>query len=57
MNRRGFMQSNHNAGLFGEGINPLKGWPQPGRFIPLTRGTIAIEYAEIWFRRIEVKAL
>jgi len=24
------VQSNHNAGLFGEGINPLKGWPQPG---------------------------
>lgn len=126
------VQSNHNAGLFGEGINPLKGWPQPGdpgyrgggpgragapppvepttgrfvkdgnfelldqwntieviwqgdraahivngrtvnvatrlqqpdpqnpgQFIPLTRGKIAIEieYAEIWFRRIEVKAL
>jgi hypothetical protein len=31
----------------------------PGKFIPLTRGKIAIEieYAEIWFRRIEVKAL
>jgi hypothetical protein len=30
----------------------------PGSFIPLTRGKIAIEieYAEIWFRRIEVKA-
>jgi hypothetical protein len=30
----------------------------PGKFIPLTRGKIAleIEYAEIWFRRIEVKA-
>jgi hypothetical protein len=125
------VQSNHNAGLFGEGINPLKGWPQPGdpgfrgpaagrgaappaeptsgrfikdgnfelldqwntieviwqgdraahivngrtvnvatrlqqpdpqnpgQFIPLTRGKIAIEieYAEIWFRRIEVKAI
>src|SRR5690349_13218859 len=24
------IQSNHNAGLFGEGINPLTGWPQPG---------------------------
>ena len=24
------VQSNHNAGLFGEGINPLTGWPQPG---------------------------
>ena len=32
---------------------------QPGRFIPLTRGKIAIEieFAEIWFRRIEVKAI
>ena len=31
----------------------------PGQFIPLTRGKIAIEieYAEIWYRRIEVKAL
>jgi hypothetical protein len=31
----------------------------PGQFIPLTRGKIAIEieYAEIWFRRIEVRAL
>jgi hypothetical protein len=31
----------------------------PGQFIPLTRGKIAIEleYAEIWFRRIEVKPL
>jgi hypothetical protein len=31
----------------------------PGKFIPLTRGKIAIEieFAEIWFRRIEVKAL
>ena len=31
----------------------------PGQFIPLTRGKIAIEieYAEIWFRRIEVKGL
>lgn len=30
----------------------------PGNYIPLTRGKIAIEieYAEIWFRRIEVKA-
>ena len=29
----------------------------PGQFIPLTRGKIAIEieYAEIWFRRIEVR--
>jgi hypothetical protein len=31
----------------------------PGQFIPLTRGKIAIEieFAEIWFRRIEVKSL
>lgn len=31
----------------------------PGRFIPLTRGKIAIEmeFAEIWYRRIEVKSL
>ena len=31
----------------------------PGKFIPLTRGKIAIEieYAETWFRRIEVKSL
>lgn len=31
----------------------------PSRYIPLTRGKIAIEieFAEIWFRRIEVKAL
>jgi hypothetical protein len=31
----------------------------PGQFIPLTRGKIAIEIedAEIWFRRIEVKAI
>jgi Domain of Unknown Function (DUF1080) len=31
----------------------------PGKFIPLTRGKIAIEieFAEIWFRRIDVKSL
>jgi hypothetical protein len=31
----------------------------PGKFIPLTRGKIGIEieYAETWFRRIEVKSL
>lgn len=31
----------------------------PGKFIPLTRGKIAIEieFAEIWYRRIEVKPL
>ena len=32
---------------------------KPGQFIPLTRGKIAIEmeFAEIWYRRIEVKSL
>jgi hypothetical protein len=31
----------------------------PGRYIPLTRGKIAIEieFAEIWFRRIEARSL
>ena len=31
----------------------------PGQFIPLTRGKIALEfeYAETWFRRVEVKSL
>jgi hypothetical protein len=122
------IQDHHGAGLFGEGISPLTGWPKPGgqggpthgstqipaepsggrfikdgnfelldqwntvevlwqgdkaahivngrtvnvatrlqqpdpqnagNFIPLTRGKIAIEieFAEIWFRRIEVKSL
>jgi hypothetical protein len=127
------IQNSHAAGLFGEGISPVTGWPKPGdpgyrapgggsgragqppveptggriikdgnfelldqwntveviwqgdraahivngrtvnvatslqqpdpqnptQFIPLTRGKIAIEieYAEIWFRRIEVRAL
>ena len=122
------IQDRHGAGLFGEGISPLTGWPKPGgqgaathsstqtpaepsggrfikdgnfelldqwntvevlwqgdkaahivngrtvnvatrlqqpdpqntgNFIPLTRGKIAIEieFAEIWFRRIEVKSL
>ena len=125
------IQDAHWAGLFGEGINPLTGWPKPtgpevksqapspsgsqpaepiggrfikdgnfelldewntvevmwqgdkashivngrtvnvatklqqpdpqnpGKYIPLTRGKIAIEieFAEIWFRRIEVKSL
>jgi hypothetical protein len=127
------IQDGHFAGLFGEGINPLTGWPKttgpapkwhgppppgwtpqptepiggrfikdgnfelldqwntvevmwqgdkashivngrtvnvatklqqpdpqnPGKYIPLTRGKIAIEieFAEIWFRRIEVKSL
>jgi len=116
------IQDRHDAGLFGEGIHPLTGWPKPGnpprqpasapasgrfikdgnfelldewntvevllqgdkaahivngrtvnvatslqqpdpqnpgQFISLTRGKIAIEieFAEIWFRRIEVKSL
>jgi len=120
------VQSSHGAGLFGQGLSPVHGWPapdsdlakaggrprteepttgrkikdgnfemldnwntvevlwqgdrathiingravntitrlqqpdpaNPGSYIPLTRGKIAIEieYAEIWFRRIEVKA-
>jgi hypothetical protein len=31
----------------------------PGQFIPLTRGKIALEfeYAETWFRRVEVRSL
>jgi hypothetical protein len=31
----------------------------PGQYVPLTRGKIAleIEYSEIWFRRVEVKSL
>jgi hypothetical protein len=48
----------------GRAVNALSKLEQPdphhpGTFIPLTRGKIAIEleYAEIWFRRIEVKAL
>jgi hypothetical protein len=48
----------------GRAVNALSKLEQPdprnvGMFIPLTRGKIAIEieYAEIWFRRIEVKAL
>jgi hypothetical protein len=123
------VQSPHGAGLFGQGLSPVHGWPapgtdsaraaygrnppppeepttgrkikdgnfeklddwnvveilwqgdrathivngrsvntvtqlqqpdpaNPGKYIPLTRGKIAIEieYSEIWFRRIEVKA-
>jgi hypothetical protein len=48
----------------GRAVNALSKLEQPdphnaGKFIPLTRGKIAIEieYAEIWFRRIEVKSL
>jgi len=31
----------------------------PGQFIPLTRGKVAIEieYAEIWYRKFEIKSL
>ena len=25
------IQGNHSAGLFGEGINPMTGWPKPGQ--------------------------
>jgi hypothetical protein len=48
----------------GRCVNVVTGLQQPdprnpGQYIPLTRGKIAIEieYAETWFRRIEVKAL
>jgi 3-keto-disaccharide hydrolase len=48
----------------GRAVNALSKLEQPdprnaAAFIPLARGKIAIEleYAEIWFRRIEVKAL
>ena len=53
----------HNAPEVGQGrlaTRLQQPDPQnPGQFIPLTRGKIAIEieYAEIWFRRIEVKAI
>jgi len=48
----------------GRAVNAASKMEQPdpqnaGQFIPLTRGKIAIEleFAEIWFRRIEVKPL
>jgi hypothetical protein len=48
----------------GRAVNALSSLQQPdpqnaAAFIPLTRGKIAVqfEYAEIWFRRIEVRAL
>jgi hypothetical protein len=48
----------------GRCVNVVTGLQQPdpknpGQFLPLTRGKIGIEieYAEIWFRRIEVKAI
>ena len=48
----------------GRTVNVATGFQQPdpenpGQYIPLTRGKIGIEieYAEIWFRRIEVRAL
>jgi Domain of Unknown Function (DUF1080) len=48
----------------GRAVNAITSLQQPdpqnpGKFIPLTRGKIAIEieYAETWFRRIEVKSL
>jgi hypothetical protein len=50
--------------LNGVRLNSMSGFEQPdpqnpGRFIPLTRGKIAIEieYAEIWYRRLEIKSL
>jgi hypothetical protein len=48
----------------GRTVNVVTSLQQPdpknaGQYIPLTRGKIAIEieFAEIWFRRIEVKSL
>ena len=48
----------------GRTVNSISMLQQPdpqnaGQFIPLTRGKIAveIEYAETWFRRIEVRPL
>lgn len=48
----------------GRTVNAVSGLQQPdpanpGQFIPLTRGRIAIEieFAEIWYRRIEVRSL
>jgi hypothetical protein len=48
----------------GRTVNAASGLEQPdpenpGKFIPLTRGKLAIEieFAEIWFRRIEVKSI
>jgi hypothetical protein len=45
-------------------LNRLSGlqWADPrnpGQWVPLTRGKIAIEieYAETWYRRLEIKAL
>lgn len=50
--------------LNGTTLNRLSGfqWADPNnssRFVPLTRGKIAIEieFAEIWFRRFEIKSL
>jgi len=40
-------------------MNRRKFFRNPGQFIPLTRGKIAIEieYAGCWYRRIEFKPL
>ena len=50
--------------LNGVRLNNMSGFEQPdprnpGQFIPLTRGKIAIEieYAETWYRRLEIKSL
>jgi hypothetical protein len=50
--------------LNGTALNRLSGfqWKDPkagGQYVPLTRGKVAIEieYAEIWYRRFEIKSL
>ena len=50
--------------LNGVQLNAMSGFEQPdpqnpGQYIPLTRGKIAIEieYAETWYRRLEIKSL
>jgi hypothetical protein len=50
--------------LNGTMLNRLSGfqWKDPsagGKYVPLTRGKIAIEieYAEVWYRRLEIKSL
>lgn len=50
--------------LNGVTVNTISTLQQPdprnaGQFLPLTRGKVAIEieYAEIWYRRFEIKPL
>lgn len=58
-------QGDHSTHLVnGTTVNSIASIQQPdpqnpGQFIPLTRGKIAIEleYAEIWYRRFEIKRL